>query len=258
MPLYFTKVLSLLFGLIWGSFLNVCIQRIPLGKSLVGPGSSCPKCGAKIRPYDNIPLLSYLLLLGRCRSCKAPISPRYPVVELLTALLSLALFLRFGLGARYIVSFLFCSALVVISFIDLDHKIIPDSISLPGILVGVVVSVLGIYSISWLDSLLGALCGGGFLYLIATVFERFTGKQGMGGGDIKLMAMIGAWMGWKSLPFVILISSITGIFMGGAGLLLAGMGYRAKIPFGPFLSLGALVYFFFGVEIVGWYIGILS
>lgn len=254
----FMKIVSFIFGLILGSFLNVCIHRIPMGRSIVHPASSCPKCGVKIRFYDNVPLLSYLLLLGRCRSCRSPISPRYPIVEALTGLLSLALFSKFGPDPRYLLSLLFCVSLVVISFIDLDHKIIPDSISLPGILLGLVVSALGIFHVSWLDSFLGALCGGGFLFLTAIVFQWLTGKQGMGGGDVKLIAMIGAWMGWKTLPFVILISSMTGILIGGTGLLVAGKGYRAKIPFGPFLSLGALVYFFFGSEILRWYVGILS
>jgi leader peptidase (prepilin peptidase)/N-methyltransferase len=149
---------------------------------------------------------------------------------------------------------MFCGALVVISFIDLNHQIIPDVISLPGIIVGLGVSLLKVYPVSWSDSLFGIIGGGGALFLIAVIFEKLTGKEGMGGGDVKLLAMIGAWLGWRALPFVILISSLTGTLVGGSSLLFSGRGYRTKIPFGPFLSLGALIYLFFGTEIAAWYI----
>jgi leader peptidase (prepilin peptidase)/N-methyltransferase len=145
---------------------------------------------------------------------------------------------------------------VVISFIDLRHKIIPDVVSLPGIAVGLAVSFLP-GPISWVDSLIGILCGGGILFLIAVIYERITGKEGMGGGDVKLLAMIGGWMGWQSLPLIILISSLTGTVMGGGAMLLARKGYRARIPFGPFLSLGALICFFFGPQIIHWYVKML-
>jgi leader peptidase (prepilin peptidase)/N-methyltransferase len=245
-------VFSFLFGLCMGSFFNVCIHRIPLKQSLAHPPSSCPHCGKRIKFYDNIPVISYIVLLGKCRYCSQPISLRYPIVEIVTGFLSLALFVRYGLGYPYFLFLLFAGSLVTISFIDLQHRIIPDVISLPGIVVGLGFSFFYNH-ISWLDSLIGILGGGGFLYLIAVIFERLTGKEGMGGGDIKLLAMIGAWLGWRALPFVILISSLSGIVVGGGSLLLTGQGYRAKIPFGPFLALGALVYFFFGHELVAWY-----
>lgn len=249
-------VFSFLFGLALGSFMNVCIHRLPLGKSIVRPPSSCPDCGQPIRFYDNIPLVSYLLLLGKCRHCRKPIPIFYPVVEVLGGLLSLALFIKYGISYQYLAFLLFTETLVVISFIDLHHQIIPDLLSLPGIAVGLAASfILG--HVPWLDSLIGILAGGGVLFMVAFVYERLTAKEGMGFGDVKLLAMIGAWMGWKSLPFVILISSLSGILIGGGALLVAGKSYRVKIPFGPFLSIGALAFFFFGAEIKEWYFGLL-
>ena len=165
------NVFSLVFGLILGSFLNVCIHRIPLKKSIVHPPSSCPECGQKIKFYDNIPVISYLFLLGRCRHCKAPISPRYPVVEIITGLLSSALFIRYGLDYTYFIYLAFSASLVIISFIDLQHKIIPDILSLPGIIIGLALSVI-FHHISWLDSVIGILGGGGSLFLVAIVFEK--------------------------------------------------------------------------------------
>ena len=246
-------VFAFLFGLAVGSFLNVCIYRIPLKKSIVRPPSSCPQCGGRIRFYDNIPVLSYILLLGRCRQCRTPISLRYPLVEFVVGLLSVALFIPFGPSLQYAFLFLFTAALVVIAFIDLEHKIIPDVISLPGILLGLAFSFFPSAGISPLDALIGVVGGGGFLFLVGTVFEKVTGREGMGGGDVKLLAMIGAWMGWKALPFIILISSFTGAVIGGLSLVVSRQGMRSRIPFGPFLALGALVFLFFGDEIVLWF-----
>ncbi len=249
-------VFAFFFGLILGSFLNVCIHRMPTGSSIIHPPSSCPSCGVKIRFYDNIPLLSYLFLRGRCRRCDAPIPLRYPLVELLTGLLSTALVLRYGPGVPYVLHLAFVSGLIVITFIDLQHQIIPDAISLPGVAVGVAVSLTPWGSVSWVDSLIGAAAGGGGLLAVAWGFERLTGKEGMGLGDVKLLAMIGAWMGWRALPFIILSSSLFGILIGGAALLLARRGLRARIPFGPFLALGTLLLFFFGREIQHFYYGL--
>ena len=178
-------------------------------------------------------------------------------MELITGLLSTALFIKYGLHPQYPVYLAFSASLVVVSFIDIDHQIIPDVLSLPGILLGAGLSVLNWTEITWLESLIGLVAGGGGLFVVAFVFEWLTGKEGMGFGDVKLLAMIGAWMGWKSLPFIILISSIAGIFIGGGALLLSGRGYRARIPFGPFLALGALIFFFFGNDLVSWYYRIL-
>lgn len=248
---------SFLFGLILGSFVNVCIYRIPLKKSIISPGSSCPKCGERIKFYDNIPLVSYIILFGKCRYCRHTIPWHYPAVETLIGLLSLSLFIRYGLTYQYFLFFLFTAALVTVSFIDLHHSIIPDSISLPGIVAGLIASLVFTH-ISWSDSLIGIVAGGGSLYLIGKGYMLVTGKEGMGGGDVKLLAMIGAWMGWRALPLIVLISSLTGAIVGSVFLLLAGKGLRARIPFGPFLSLGAILYFFFGHELTNWYLYVLS
>ncbi len=251
-----TQVFAFLFGLVIGSFLNVCIHRIPEGESLVSPPSSCPACGARIRFYDNVPLLSYLVLRGRCRGCREAISPRYPLVELLSGLMCLALFITYGSSPGFFLSLAFVSALLVVSFIDLKHQIIPDVISLPGILLGLAQSFTPWGTVPWTDAAIGAATGGGFLFAVAWAFKRFTGKDGMGLGDVKLLAMIGAWMGWRALPFIVLISSLSGIIIGGGALLLTRRGLRVRIPFGPFLSIGAVVVFFFEPHIREWYFGL--
>ena len=254
-PVSIITLLPLIFGLILGSFLNVCIHRIPLMESIVFPPSKCPHCGTKIRFYDNIPMISYILLSGRCRSCREPISIRYPLVEVITGLLSMALFIRYGLGLKYLLLLAYSASLVIISFIDLRHQIIPDIISLPGILLGlIVVSIFHLNNLTWLDSLTGILAGGGSLFLVGFIFKSIRGKEGMGMGDVKLLAMIGAWMGWRSLPYVILISSLAGTLIGGSALLFAGRKFSEKIPFGPFLVLGSLSYLFFKTELQSlWY-----
>lgn len=168
------------------------------------------------------------------------------------ALLSLALFIRFGFQLPYILWVLFSGTLMILSFIDFDHKILPDVLTLPGIAVGWLVSFLP-YGISWTDSLIGLVAGGGSLYLVATVYARITGREGLGGGDIKLLAMIGAWIGWQSLPLIVLMSSLSGAVMGSVFILVGGKGRNTQIPFGPFLSLGALSYLFFGRQISLWY-----
>ncbi len=247
---------ALVFGLVVGSFLNVCIHRLPAGESIVRPASRCPHCGARVRFYDNIPLLSYLWLGGRCRDCRRPISWHYPVVEAVSGLISLGLFMRYGLSLHYLLFFLYAASLVVISFIDLRHQIIPDLISLPGIGVGLA-SALLLHHVRWVDALIGMVAGGGTLFVVAWVYLRVTSREGMGGGDIKLLAMIGAWMGWGPLPLIVLIASFSGAVIGLMSLWLSGKGLRVRIPFGPFLSLGALAYLFFGPEITAWYVGLL-
>jgi leader peptidase (prepilin peptidase)/N-methyltransferase len=244
----FWAICAFVFGAAIGSFLNVCIWRIPEGKSIVFPASHCPKCGKSIRPYDNIPVLSWLVLRGRCRDCAAPISFRYPLVEILTAVLSLAMFWKYGLSFEYLAAFLFAAALVVITFIDFDHQIIPDVISLPGIPVFFLLAVF-VMGLGFLDSLLGLIIGGGFLYLIAVGYELLTKREGMGGGDIKLLAMIGAFLGWKSLFFVVFMSSILGALVGVVLILIKGKDMKYAVPFGPFLSIAAVMYLFVGSEL---------
>ncbi len=171
------------------------------------------------------------------------------------AFLSLALFIIFGFQLQTIQFMVFAGTLVIISFIDLDHKILPEVLTLPGIAVGFLVSFLP-GGISWTDSLIGLAAGGGSLYLVATIYKRITGREGLGGGDIKLLAMIGAWMGWQSLPLIVLMSSLSGAVIGSVFILWGGKGARTQIPFGPFLSLGALSYLFFGRQISLWYFGL--
>jgi leader peptidase (prepilin peptidase)/N-methyltransferase len=248
-------VFVLLFGMVVGSFLNVCICRMPKEESVVFPPSHCPVCLYQIRWYDNIPLISYLVLRGRCRGCGTHISLQYPLVEVLNGVLALLLFLRFGLSPAFMVFFLFCSALVVITFIDIEHQIIPDEISLSGIIIGFVLSFF-LMGHSWLNSLLGILLGGGSLLLVAWSYQRLTGKDGMGGGDIKLLAMMGAFLGWKAVPFIIFTSSLVGSLIGISIMMLQKKDTKLAIPFGPYLAFGAVLYIFCGTELIGWYLGI--
>lgn len=242
-----------LFGAIVGSFLNVVILRLPdNSQSIVFPASHCPRCSAMLAWYENVPIFSFLFLRGKCRHCRAAISLQYPIVELLTALLSVALVYRFHLTFTAAGYFLFCAALVVIIFIDIHHQIIPDVISLPGIVAGFLFSLMS-DAVTWQSSLIGLLLGGGVLYAVALSYALLRKMEGMGGGDIKLLAMIGAWLGWQSLPFVILISSATGSIAGLIAMRSQKKGGRTRIPFGPFLSLAALLYTFFSQEILYFY-----
>ena len=245
-------ILTFMFGSIVGSFLNVCIHRIPEDKSIVYLPSSCPNCNKPIAFYDNIPIISYIILLGSCRSCKSPISPRYPFVEFLTGFFSVILFKTFGFSTELPVYFVFVSSLIVITFIDLKYQIIPDMISLPGIVIGLLVSYflpLGI-----LNSIIGILIGGGSLFLVAAGYHLITGREGMGGGDIKLLAMIGAFLGWKGVIITIFTGSFIGAVVGTALMLAKGKDSKYAIPFGPFLAIGAIISLFFGDTLINWYI----
>ncbi len=240
-------------GLCVGSFMNVCIYRIAAGRSIVRPASACPACETPIRFYDNIPVLSYLWLRGRCRTCGAGISIRYPMVELLGGLTALASFLKFGLSPATAVVFVFCAALEVIAFIDIDKRIIPDRITLPGIPLFFAASFF-VPGTGPVAAALGILIGGGSLLLIAWLYAAVTGKEGMGGGDIKLLAMIGAMVGWKGVLYTIFVSSAVGTVVGIALMLRAGKGMKMSLPFGPFLSIGAIAYVFFGSESIALYL----
>src|SRR5919106_590285 len=255
-------LLAFILGALVGSFLNVCILRIPSGTSIVSPPSHCPSCKTAISFYDNVPLISYLILRGRCRACGARISPRYFVVEFLTAVFAVALFDRFGLGFSFFASFVFVAALIVISFIDLDVRIVPDVISLPGIVVGLVLSVIGYFVIrnestilpSPVSSILGVLAGGGFLLATAWLYEKVTGVEGMGGGDIKLLAMIGAFLGWPSVPITLFFASLVGSVVGIGCMVATGAGRRLALPFAPFLCAGAILFIFFGEDLIQFYV----
>jgi leader peptidase (prepilin peptidase)/N-methyltransferase len=243
------------FGMIVGSFLNVCICRMPKNESIVTPPSHCPLCSYQIRWYDNIPLVSYMLLRGKCRGCGARISLLYPFVELLNGILTLLLFLRFGPSYEFAALFVFCSALVVITFIDLEHQIIPDEISLSGIVTGFALSFV-LNGHTWLNSLFGILLGGGSLLLVAYVYHWLTGKEGMGGGDIKLLAMMGAFLGWKAVPFIIFASSLIGSLVGISIMMFQKKDSKLAIPFGPYLAFGAVLYIFYGKPLIQWYLGL--
>jgi leader peptidase (prepilin peptidase)/N-methyltransferase len=244
-------VIFVLVGAAVGSFLNVCICRIPEGLSIVFPASRCPHCGHSIRFYDNIPLVSYLLLGGKCRDCGEGISPRYPLVELITAVFAGLLFWKYGLTPAYPAVFLFVCTLIVITFIDLDHQIIPHILTLSGIPVFAVLAVL-FRGLTVVDAFLGIMIGAGVLYFVAVYYEALTGREGMGGGDVNLLAMLGAFLGWKALLFVLFASSLLGAVVGVALVVGKGKDMRYAVPFGPFLCAAAILHLFFG----GWLDGL--
>jgi leader peptidase (prepilin peptidase)/N-methyltransferase len=246
-------IVPFLFGAVVGSFLNVCIYRLPLGISVVSPPSSCPECKGRIPFYYNVPIISYIVLGGRCGSCGAPFSLRYPFVEALTGLVALVLFVRFGLTPELFIYFAFVSALIVITFVDLSHGIIPDVISLPGVLAGFGASFI-LTAPGWLHSIIGIALGGGILLAIAGGYYLITGREGMGIGDVKLLAMIGAFLGWRGVLVTILAGSLVGSVIGIFFMLAYGKGSKFALPFGPFLALGAIVYLFYGEELLHWYI----
>lgn len=253
-----TGLIVFSFGACIGSFLNVCIYRIPEKKSIVFPGSFCPNCKNEIPFYCNVPILSYIILMGRCKFCHIPISARYPLIETLTGLFAIAVYARFGLSVVSLYWFVFIAVLITISFIDIDHQIIPDIISLPGIII-FASSFYFLPDMTWKRTLLGILAGGGSLLAVASLYSAIRKQEGMGGGDIKLLAMIGAAVGGKGILFTIFAGSLFGTI---AGLIMMVYNRRStiqfKIPFGPFLSLGAVIYIFFGHSLIAWYISLLQ
>jgi leader peptidase (prepilin peptidase)/N-methyltransferase len=243
-----------LFGLVIGSFLNVCIHRLPQRKSIVSPPSQCPHCGYVLRWYDNIPVVSYALLGGRCRGCKARISPRYPIVELITMLVFIAHGLVFGLDIMLVPRLLFACALIVLFAIDLEHHLLLDVITLPGIVVGLMFSLMLPPGI--LSAIIGVLVGGGVLWLIGEAYYRYAGEEGMGGGDVKMLAMIGAFLGWKLAVLTLVFSSLAGSLVGLLVIASRRGGMKYALPYGTFLAIGALVASLFGDQIVTWYTGL--
>lgn len=234
------------FGLLVGSFSNVCIYRMPRQESVVFPASHCTACGSPVRPYDNIPVVSYLLLGGKCRSCGVKISPIYPAVESAIGLLITLAYLHFGLSVEFLVTAVVSTVLVIITVIDLQHRIIPDKITLPGIVFGF---AAGFYLEGWRDSLIGFFVGGGLFYLIAVL-----SRGGMGGGDIKFIAAAGALVGWQKVLLIIFIGALSGSVVGIALMALKGGTRKSMIPFGPFLALGTLVVLYFGDDLVRLYL----
>ncbi|GMR04798.1 MAG: A24 family peptidase [Thermodesulfobacteriota bacterium] len=250
---YIILALPFIFGAVVGSFLNVCIYRVPARISIVTPSSRCPVCKRHIPFYLNIPVLSYIVLGGKCRYCRVPISWQYPLVELLTGFSAIALFMWFWPAPEVFFYFAFLCALIVITFIDLEHRIIPDVISIPGVVIGFGASFFTAAP-GPLGSLIGIVLGGAVLMSIAAAYYFITGKEGMGGGDIKLLAMIGAFVGWKGVLFTLFSASLIGAVFGVAIIVISGKGGKYALPFGPFLAAGAAVYIFYGHAIVGWYI----
>ncbi|MGA1862417.1 prepilin peptidase [Deferribacter thermophilus] len=247
-----------LLGLIFGSFFNVVINRLPYGKSIVFPGSACPKCGQEVRWYDNIPVISYILLNGRCRNCGLKISFQYPFVEIITAVITVWLYVKYGMSILFVKYFILCGLLLCAGIIDLNTAlddnfetgIIPDELSLGGIPVGL---IFGFIEKSLLISIIGGIIGFLLLFIPGFVYKLVTGKEGMGGGDIKLFAMIGTFLGYKPLFFILFISSFLGAVI---GLFFIHIYKRRDypIPFGPFISLASIIYIFYGEEIIQSYL----
>ena len=241
------------FGLLIGSFLNAVIHRVPRKQSIVSPGSQCPSCGYALCWYDNIPVLSYVLLGGRCRKCRKPISIRYPIVELITAAVFVAHYFVFGWTPLLAVRLLFAASLVALFAIDLEHHLLPDVITLPGIVIGLVASLFLPPGV--VEALIGILIGGGVLWLIGEAYFRYSGEEGMGGGDVKMLAMIGAFLGWKLVLVTLVLSSVAGSVLGLAIIAVKRGGMKHALPFGTFLALGALAASLVGDQIVTWYAG---
>lgn len=244
-PTEFWLVIFFLFGALLGSFANVVIYRLPEGKSVVRPRSRCPACLKQIAWYDNIPVLSWFILQGRCRMCGARFSFRYPVVEFLTAVLFAGAFYVHGFSATFVESVILLWSLVVCTFIDFDHMILPDEFTLSGIVIGLIGAYLN-PDRGFLDAVLGVLAGGGFLWFMAWVYFTLTEAEGMGGGDIKLLAWLGAVLGLKAVPFIIIISAVVGTIFGLVIGLRKDSGLKTAIPYGPYLAFAAMVYIFWG------------
>ncbi|MFH0778632.1 MAG: prepilin peptidase [Candidatus Eisenbacteria bacterium] len=250
------SVLLVIVGLAVGSFLNVCIHRIPRKISIIRPRSRCPECGKPLEARDNIPLLSFLLLGGKCRHCGKPISFRYPAVELLAAALLVLCHLKYGLSLELVVYYAFSCAMLAVSFIDYDHRIIPDVINLAFMVIGLACSFLT--SLGFLSSVLGILIGGGSLALVAFLYLRVTGVEGMGGGDVKLASMIGAFLGWKGALLVIFLASLGGALLGLVLILVFRKSRRTPIPFGTFMAPAAVFVALYGPRLIELYTSVVG
>jgi leader peptidase (prepilin peptidase)/N-methyltransferase len=247
--------LSFPFGLCWGSFLNVCIHRMPLYLSVVKPRSRCPGCETPIAPRDNIPIVSWLLLRGACRHCGARISFRYPAIELLTGLFTLILAWLHGPTVAFLSGFLFCTAMLVLIFTDLDHQILPNLVTIPGTAVGFLISLLP-GGLGWLDSLIGLALGWTAIVAVSWAYLKLRGVEGMGMGDAKMMALVGAFLGWAPVLLVLVLGSFLGSLAGGVMVARGKGDLQAKLPFGTFLGIAGLIALFFGETIIGWYLGL--
>ncbi len=245
-------VLVVAFGLIFGSFLNVCIYRLPRHESLAFPASHCTACSRPLSWFENVPVVSYLVLRGRCRTCGGRISPGYPIVELATAGIAVVCYARFGLSILFASRLVFAFALLVLFVIDLRQRILPNVITVPGVAVGFLFSLA--VPPGWLDSLIGVLIGGVGLFLIAEIYYRVRGEEGMGMGDVKMLAMIGAFLGWKLMLLTLMLSSLVGAVVGLLVIALHKGDMKYALPFGTFLAVGALFASVAGDPIVNWYL----
>lgn len=259
-------IVAFLFGAIIGSFLNVVIHRIPLDESIVFPASRCPSCRHQIRAFDNIPVLSWLILRGRCRDCREPISGRYPLIETANGMFYAAIYVLAGLEWTALLLAAVVSMLIALIYIDLDVQLLPDVIDLPGVAIGIVIGALAvgerlpqfILSRSLVESLLGAALGFGILFSISWLYRALRGVEGMGQGDFKMMAMIGAVSGWPALLPVLFLASITGAIFGIAIAVRQRSDLQIALPFGVFLGLASLAVIFFGSTLATWYLAPLS
>jgi leader peptidase (prepilin peptidase)/N-methyltransferase len=257
----FLGIYAAVFGLIVGSYLNVVIYRVPLGISTVLPRSRCPQCGAAIRAVDNVPVLSFLLLRGRCRRCGARISWRYPAVEAATAALFLACFLRFGISLETPVAALFTALLLALAMIDYDHMILPDVLTWPGIVLGILLQPLVPWARLWdgpwgavAGAVLGALLGSGVLLAVWVAWYLWRHEEGMGLGDVKMLALIGAFLGWQGVLVALFFAALLGAVVGLTLMAVRGLDFKAKLPFGVFLALGGLIALFAGDPLVRAYL----
>ena len=247
--------LAALFGAIIGSFLNVCIYRLPLGKSIVWPASACPSCDRALSWYENIPVVSWLVLRGRCRTCHAPIAIRYPIVELLTGAMCAAAFWYYGPTPLFLSRFIFGCALIVLFAVDLEHQLLPNAITLPGILVGFAFSL--VTGPGWWSSLIGIAIGGGILFAVAEAYYRLRHEEGLGMGDVKMLAMVGAFLGWQATLLTLMMGSIAGSLVGVALIALRRGDMKYALPFGTFLAMGAALAATVGPHLLTWYLGFL-
>lgn len=249
--------MGFVFGLIIGSFLNATIYRLPREISVSRPRSFCPHCQRTIQWYRNIPVVSYLFLRGRCGECGAPISPRYLLVELAVAVIFAASVWRWGVSTRSAVSIGFACAMLVLALIDLDFRILPNVITLPGIFAGLLVFFIDPRR-TWVDSALGVALGGGLLYFVAWLYLKVRAKEGMGMGDVKMIAMVGAFLGWKGVLLTIFVASLLGSLVGLTLMAIKGRDWDYALPFGTFLALAAVVVDWGGQEMVRWYLGLVT
>jgi leader peptidase (prepilin peptidase)/N-methyltransferase len=255
LPAPLAIALAAAFGAVIGSFLNVCIYRVPLKKSIVWPSSACPHCQRELSWYENIPIVSWLVLRARCRTCGAAIGIRYPLVEALTAVMFALAWRYYGPGPLLASRLIFGCALIVLFAIDLEHQLLPNVITLPGIIVGFLFSLFA--APGWMASLIGILIGGGALWLIAEAYYRIRHEEGLGMGDVKMLAMIGAFLGWQQTLMTLMLASLSGSVI-GVGLIASRRGgMKHALPFGTFLALGAAAAAAVGPSILDWYLGLL-